>query len=125
MLAEVFARLHHLTGEAVWRARSEALLRAYSGAGDRLSAMPTLLAAADLLEEAVVVVLVDADSLRQAALSGPDPATVVLSVAGTRSLPTAHPARGKPSGAAYVCRRNVCGLPITDPGALSEALARR
>ena len=57
LLAEVFARLWHLTGDSEWRDRAEALLRAFTGNPDQLAAMPTLLAAADLLEEAATVVI--------------------------------------------------------------------
>ncbi len=57
LLAEVFARLWHLTGDANWRTRCEALLRAFTGNPDQLAAMPTLLAAADLLEEGAAVVV--------------------------------------------------------------------
>ena len=57
LLAEVFARLWHLTGDTAWRERAEALLRAFTGKPDQLAAMPTLLAAADLLEEAATVVI--------------------------------------------------------------------
>ncbi len=52
IMAEVFARLSHLTGDPVWRSRAEAVIRAFTGVEDQLAAMPTLLAAADLLEEA-------------------------------------------------------------------------
>ena len=37
LLAEVFARLWHLTGEAAWRERAEALLRAFTGNPDQLA----------------------------------------------------------------------------------------
>jgi uncharacterized protein YyaL (SSP411 family) len=125
LLAEVFARLHHLTGATVWRERAEALLRAFSGAGDALSNMPTLLAAADLLEEAATVVLVGSAELRPTALASPDPATVVLTVPSADALPASHPAHGKRPGAAYVCRRGSCSLPIAGPAALAEALRTR
>ena len=62
LLAEVFARLWHLTGEPTWRERAEALLRAFTGNDDHLAQMPTLLAAADLLEAAAVVVVVGGDT---------------------------------------------------------------
>ena len=107
------------------------MLRAFSGQPDQLSGMPTLLAAADLLEEGASVVIVGADSaaLVEAALSAPDPAVVVLRAPDSGSLPVSHPAYGKappPHGAAaYVCRRNVCGLPMTDAAALSQALRTR
>ncbi len=57
LMAAVFARLFHLTGEPRWRARTEAALRAFTGHPEQLSGMPSLLAAADLLEEAACVVV--------------------------------------------------------------------
>jgi uncharacterized protein YyaL (SSP411 family) len=130
LLAEVFARLWHLTGDARWRERSEALLRAFTGNPDQLAAMPTLLSAADLLEEGASVVVVggQADALAATALRSPDPAIVVLRASGLSTLRSDHPAFGKTAtgaATAYVCRRQVCGLPITDIAALAAALARR
>ena len=131
MMAEVLSRLFHLTGEAGWRARAHAALRAFSGQSDQLSGMPTLLAAADLLEEgaSVVVVGVNSAALAEAALRAPDPAVVVLRAPNSGSLPVDHPAYGKVpppyAAAAYVCRRNVCGLPMTDAATLSQALRTR
>jgi len=127
LLAEVFARLFHLTGEKVWRERTEALLQAFTGNLDHLAQMPTLLAAADLLEEGATVVVVGAaDDLAATALAAPDPATIVLRVGATETLPRTHPAYGKGGGpAAYVCRRNVCSLPVANPAALADMLRRR
>ncbi|HEY4040278.1 MAG TPA: thioredoxin domain-containing protein, partial [Rhodopila sp.] len=131
LMAEVLARLFHLTGNTAWRAAADAALRAFAGQDDQLAAMPSLLAAADLLEEAADVVIVGTDptALQQAALRAPDPAVVVLCVADSGVLPAGHPAHGKPSGlaggVAYVCRRAVCGLPVTDATALSQMLRTR
>jgi uncharacterized protein YyaL (SSP411 family) len=108
-------------------------LTAFAGQPDQLAGAPTLLGAADLLEEATSVVIVGeppaAASLVRAALSAPDPAVVVLRAAGTSPLPSDHPAFGKTAGqhkaVAYVCRRATCGLPIADPSALSQALRTR
>ncbi len=132
-IAEIFARLYHLTGAPVWRERAECVLRAFAGQPGALAAMPTLLAAADLLEEVATVVVAGdgplATRLADAALRAPDPAVVVLRLGATGSLPAEHPAHGKSGGAAgaaaYVCRRNVCGLPIDDPVHLAEALRVR
>ncbi|WP_428491064.1 thioredoxin domain-containing protein [Rhodopila sp.] len=133
MMAEVFARLFHLTGNADWGARATAVLTAFAGQPDQLAGMPALLAAADLLDAATTVVIVGppdpANALVQVAASSPDPATVVLRTADAGRLHPGHPAFGKtaPAGqaAAYVCRRNVCGLPIADALTLSEALRTR
>ena len=133
MMAEVFARLFHLTGDPVWRARATAVLTAFGGQPEQLTGMPCLLAAADVLEEGASVVIVGepamAAALARAALSAADPAIVVLRAAATGALPLDHPAYGKTAGiygaAAYVCRGNVCGLPIADPAALVRALGSR
>jgi uncharacterized protein len=130
IMAEVLGRLYHLTGNPEWRSRTAAVLTAFAGQPDQLAGMPTLLAAADLLEEAATVVIAgDSPALLKAALGAPDPAIVVLRAANTNQLPPDHPAFGKTAGSlgavAYVCRRNVCGLPITDPAALSQTLRTR
>jgi uncharacterized protein YyaL (SSP411 family) len=97
--------------------------------------MPTLLAAADLLEEAATVVVAGdpatsrAAELAAVALGAADPAVVVLRAAEPDALPQNHPAFGKSAGqegaAAFVCRRSVCGLPMLDGAALAEALLSR
>jgi uncharacterized protein YyaL (SSP411 family) len=128
LLAEVCARLFHLTGEAVWRARAEALARAFLAVPDQAAAMPTLLAAVGLLETATTVVVAGPPehpltaALLAAALASPDPAMVVLRAPAQDALPPGHPAAGKGAGAAgaaaYVCRGGVCGLPVSDPALL-------
>ena len=135
LLAEVFAGLYHLTGEARWRDCAEALLRAFTGNPDQLAGMPTLLVAADLLEEAATVVVAGdpqhtlARGLATTALAAADPAIAVLRAPRPDALPSSHPAFGKSAGtegaAAYLCRRSVCGLPIIDRDALAENLRQR
>jgi uncharacterized protein YyaL (SSP411 family) len=130
LMAEVLARLFHLTGDPAWRDQAIGVLRAFAGQPDQLATMPSLLAAADLLEEGAGVAIIGearaSAHLIQAALGAPDPAVVVIRANGTDALPPAHPAFGKTVGphkaVAYVCRRNVCGLPIANPAALSQAL---
>ncbi|MBE9604462.1 thioredoxin domain-containing protein [Acetobacteraceae bacterium H6797] len=135
VLAEVQARLYHLTGDDRWRVLAESTIGAFTGLTQALTAMPGLLAAADLLESGAVVVVAGdpaeegAQALAQAALRHPDPALILLRAPTPESLPEGHPAHGKgPVGgkaAAYVCRANRCGLPLTEAAALREALARR
>jgi uncharacterized protein YyaL (SSP411 family) len=135
LIAEVFARLHHLTGEAEWRRRAEGVFTAFSGVPDQLAGMPSLLAAADLLEEGASVVIAGAPAhplaaeLAAVALAAPDPAVVVLRVADAAALPPSHPAHGKPPGvagaAAFVCRRGACSLPVSDAVALAAMLRGR
>ena len=135
IMAEVYARLFHLTGDTQWRSSAEGVLRAFATEGDRMASVPGMLGAADLLAEAASVVVAgdpaDArtQALLDAALSAPDPAVVVLRASVADALPAGHPAFGKgPLGdvpAAYVCRHNVCGLPATEAGALQSRLASR
>src|SRR5271165_4267628 len=133
LIAEVFARLYHLTGETAWRRRAEGVLTAFSGEPDQLAGMPTLLAAADLLEEGASVVVAGqgplAERLAAAALAAPDPAVVVLRATDSATLPPAHPAHGKAPGTAgaavFVCRRGACSLPVSDPAALAAMLRQR
>jgi uncharacterized protein YyaL (SSP411 family) len=137
MMADVLARLFHLTGEARWRERCEALLAAWGGAGNSFAAMPGLLAAADTLMNGASVVIAGApelpatQALLAAALAAPDPAICVLRApgAGAAPLPQAHPAHGRlaPAGgaAAFVCRGGVCGLPVGSAEALRNLLDRR
>jgi uncharacterized protein len=133
MLAEVFARLWHLTGDAAWRNRTEALLRAFSGKPDQMAGQPTLLAAADLLEEGASIVITGdgerAAPLVAMALAAPDPAVTVLRTPEPSQLPANHPAYGKTAGpsraAAYVCRRQTCSLPVSESADLAGMLAYR
>jgi uncharacterized protein YyaL (SSP411 family) len=135
LMAEVLARLYHLTGEPQWRTRGEAVLTAFSGLGDRLSAAPTLLAAADLLEDGATVVITGpsdnpaTQALLVIARAAPDPAFCVLHAAAPDAVPPTHPAHGKTTAAgrpaAYICRSGACGLPIATPADLAQALRRR
>ncbi|RVT99488.1 thioredoxin domain-containing protein [Rhodovarius crocodyli] len=126
--AEVAALLYHATADEHWRSVAEGTIGAFSGLEAGLAAMPSLLAAADLLERGATVVIAGppehpgALALRQAALTLPDPAVLVLCAPTPDALPPGHPAHGKPmqdgAPAAYICRAGRCGLPVTDAAAL-------
>ncbi|MGO9817702.1 MAG: thioredoxin domain-containing protein [Acidocella sp.] len=127
LMAENYALLHALTGEAEYRHKAEALLAAFAGSTDRLTGSPVLLAAADLLENAACVVVTGGSAeLAQAALTAPDPAVAVLQVSASADLPPGHSAQGKTSTqpAAFICRSGVCSLPVTTPEAVRAALRR-
>jgi uncharacterized protein YyaL (SSP411 family) len=133
LLAEVQARLWHLTGEARWRLAAEATIGAFAGHRG-LAAMPGLLAATDLLTDGITVVVAgapraaDTQALIAAARVHPDPALVLLHAGPDPALPADHPASCKgPVGgraAAFVCRGSACSLPVVEPAALAGALLR-
>ena len=130
LIAEVFAKLYHLTGDEVWRDHAQLVFAAFGGEPRILGSMPTLVAAADLLANAPVFVVVgdlasaQGTALMQAAITHPDPARVVLPLGvGGDFVQTTHPGFGKsvPMGeqaAVYVCRAGVCGLPVTEADAI-------
>ncbi|MDE1897010.1 MAG: thioredoxin domain-containing protein, partial [Rhodospirillales bacterium] len=123
LMAENYAVLFHLTGQDGFRTKAEAVLAAFGGRAQALTGSPILLAAADLLANAACVVITgEAGDLAQAALAAAAPAMVVLR--GGAKLKAGHPAYGKPDDvrAAYLCRGNVCGLPMADVEALKQAL---
>ena len=134
-MAEVFARLFHVTGDPAWRTRAEGVIRASTGDEDRLVLMPTLLAAADLLEEGVELVVSGAAdhplarALAKVGLAAPDPAVTLLRPPAPEKLSEAHPAHGKNAGpagaAAYLCHHAACSLPITEPALLATRLRSR
>jgi len=126
LMAETFGRLHHLTGEPAWRTHAIAVITAFSGAGEKLTAQATLLAAADLLENATTIVIAgdpaapETRALIAAALASPDPVTLVLRAPPGSNLPLLHPAHGKspPAGAraaAFRCQGGVCSAPVLRP----------
>jgi uncharacterized protein YyaL (SSP411 family) len=123
MMAENYARLHHLTGDPAYRAKAEAVLAAYGARRDMLAGSPVLLAAADTLENATAVVIVGADpALVIAALAAADPAVTVQALTPGAALPENHPAHGKTVTGAYICRAGTCSLPVTDAAALQAGL---
>jgi len=136
VLTGVFARLFHLTGKEAYRDRADGLIAAFSGALQR-NAFPltTLLNSAELLQDAVQVVLTGdpADAattaMREAILAASEPNRILLQLAPDMELPLGHPAHGKTApktgAAVFVCRGTTCSLPITDPAALSAELASR
>ncbi|HWD58960.1 MAG TPA: thioredoxin domain-containing protein [Stellaceae bacterium] len=133
-LAGVLTRLAILTGDESYRARAEAVVRAFAGeAGRNFFPLATLINNAELAQKPVQIVLVGAagdpalTALRRAVDAVSLPRRVVQVVAPDAALPAGHPAHGKGlaggRATAYVCEGPVCSLPMTDAAALDHLLA--
>ena len=136
VMAEVLARLWHLTGDDAYRSRFDRLVAAVAAKDARqLMHQPTLLNAFELMATGRQVVIVGRadDAATQALVAAAVAAgfvnRVLTRVSPGDELPSGHPAHGKGpvSGkpAAYVCAGGTCGLPVTEPGTLAHELARR
>ena len=128
LLAEVFAKLHHITGEARWAEAAVRLARIHAGEGAQA---PLLLAATDLLHRGGVVFIegrlddARAIALANVALTAADSAIVTL-----RFDPSLWP-EGPPGDrqrlpnapAAMLCRGQICSLPADTVEALKALIA--
>ena len=133
--AEVFLRLALLTGDAAYERAGASALSAVRGLAARApSALGHALGAADLLlaggpevavvgpdgpERRALVAAFGRRFMPNAVLAVADPSRAD-EVAAVPLLADRTVVRGRP--AAYVCRRFVCRLPVTDPEGLAEAL---
>ncbi|MDA1089125.1 MAG: thioredoxin domain-containing protein [Proteobacteria bacterium] len=134
VMAEVLARLFHLTGDDRYRNRLDQLFAAIAHKdSNHLGNQPSLLNAFALLETAVQIVIVAetddpaAVAFRRAAFEAGLSRAIIMQIAPETALPAGHPANGKKQEnnqpTAFVCRGPVCGLPITDIESLREQLA--
>ncbi|MGC9270419.1 thioredoxin domain-containing protein, partial [Acidiphilium sp.] len=122
LMAEAYARLYHLTGNAEYHAAATRTINRHTGERRNLPAYPTILAAAALLENATCIVITGNPddphyhALHRLARSSFNPASVVLPLQTNTTLPTTHPAYSKLTchPAAFLCRNNTCSLPIID-----------
>ena len=133
-LANVLARLYHLTGDDTYRQRTEALCLAFVSEIQRnFMGITSLLNGFELLATAVQVAVIGdradaaAQVLVQTYFESPVPTGVLQMIAPGADLPPHHPASGKTQvdgkATAYVCLGTACSLPITDVVSLRAALA--
>ncbi|MGH6969074.1 MAG: thioredoxin domain-containing protein, partial [Stellaceae bacterium] len=136
VMAQNLARLFYLTGETRHRERAEALLAALAGEVARNPvAHATLLAACDMLDHGLQIVIAgargtaEADALVAAVFAASLPNRTLTVVPPGGKLPDGHPAQGKSPvagrAAAHICEGPTCSLPITSPDTLGQALAAR
>jgi uncharacterized protein YyaL (SSP411 family) len=121
LMAEVLARLFHLTGRTEYRERAAATVAAFAPANpEHLTHMGTLAIAFELLARPVRIAVAgpaaapETEALLAEALAAGVPGKVVV----REGAPAAAPA------VAHVCVGATCGPPLADPSALREALAR-
>jgi uncharacterized protein YyaL (SSP411 family) len=130
----VLTRLALLTGDDAYRRRAEAIIQTFAGeVGRNFFPLATLMNNAELAQKSVQIVLAGTDNsvpteLRQAVYRVSLPNRVVNFAAPGTDLPADHPAHGKGvvdgKSAAYICEGPVCSLPLTDPQALVDTLAK-
>ncbi|MFC4352335.1 thioredoxin domain-containing protein [Fodinicurvata halophila] len=131
-LADVLARLYHLTGNDQYLQRCEELLTVFSGELERtVFPYATLLNAAVMLQDALQLVLMageDAqdDSLLETIATTSAPHKALLQPKSVDSLPPLHPAAGKTAvdgrATVYLCRGQSCSLPLQDTAQLRQSL---
>ena len=133
-LVSVLTRLAILTGEADYRDRAEAIIKAFAGEVTRnFFPLATLINNAELAQKPVQIVLAGDSTapgfaaLHRAVYQVSLPRRVVQAVPPGQPLPPDHPAFGKGlvdgKAAAYVCEGPVCSLPIVGSQQLVDALA--
>ena len=136
IMAEVLARLYHLTGQDEYRARCETLIATFSGeAAKNPYSYVTLINAAQFLAEATQMIVIgdpgtpETTALLAARNQISIPASVLSVIASSDELSPGHPAAGKTmiggQPTAYVCHGPVCSAPLTDAQALQEYLAQQ
>jgi uncharacterized protein YyaL (SSP411 family) len=133
VMAQNLVRLWHLTGNGAYRRDADDILAANGPTiVNNLFATTGLLNALDLRLGALDIVVVtpagETPDAMLAAIRARWTPNIILSVhAGAGRLPEGHPAAGKTTvgdrAAAYVCRDEICSLPVTDPAALLPLLA--
>jgi len=125
----VLARLHYLTGDAAYRERGDALIKAFSGELEgNFTPIATLINSAEMMMGAIQVAIIgrrgepSTDDLVRTVFQVAAPNRVLVVAAPDESLPAGHPALFKPQvdghATAYVCVGPSCSLPVTEANAL-------
>jgi uncharacterized protein YyaL (SSP411 family) len=95
------------------------------GTASLLNALDTRLAPTEIV--IVAPAGTDLSALRRVAAGASDRRTIVLLCQDTGSLPSDHPAHGRPAVAgrptAYLCRASTCSLPVTEASDLGDLLS--
>ena len=133
LMISVLARLHLATSDNAYRDRCNALIEAFSGEPQRaFMAMPTYLSGLETAMTGLQIVIIGPvtnpkmHELISAVMGRSLPNALVVVADPNRPLPEGHPAHGKAmengQPTAYICQRQTCSAPITNPVTLSQAL---
>jgi uncharacterized protein YyaL (SSP411 family) len=126
LMAEVLARLYHLTGNDADRRACEAVIATFAGAPNGLGGAPTLAAGAHLLAHGGCVVVggdpaaPQTQALLRFARAHADPSLCILAAGMGAETTVPAPPAGAP--AAHVCRAQTCSRPVTTVSALAALL---
>ncbi len=129
----VLTRLHLITGEQQYADRAQAVAVAFAGEAQRIgTSMPSYLNNVEFVSLAAQIVVIGPNDnaktheLAQAVYGRSFPNRLLVVVAPGEALPEGHPAHGKTMQnglpTAYICQRNACSPPITNPVQLSQIL---
>jgi uncharacterized protein len=130
----VLARVWLATGEDRFRERALSIIDCFAGEVARnFIAITGLMNNTEFLHDALQVVIIghrddiETQALARTAWGSPDPNRILQIVAPGKDLPSGHPAHGKEridgKPTAYVCRGQVCSLPVTDQNQLAHIMA--
>ncbi|HEY1707599.1 MAG TPA: thioredoxin domain-containing protein [Rhizomicrobium sp.] len=129
----VLARLHMATADQSYYDRAQEIALAFAGEAPRAwQSMATYLNELEFLGVAANIVIIGPNDhvrtheLTQAVFGRSFPNRLVTVVSPDEMLPEGHPAYGKTmqngQPTAYLCQRNTCSPPITNPVQLSQIL---
>jgi uncharacterized protein YyaL (SSP411 family) len=133
IMVSLLARLHLATWQNLYRDRCNALIDAFSGEPARAySSMSSYLAGLETVLNGLQIVIVGpltspkTHEMLSAVMGRSLPDRTLLLTDPSQELSPAHPAFGKSmengQPTAYICRRQTCSAPITNPVTLSQAL---
>jgi hypothetical protein len=133
VMISVLARLFLSTWDNRYRDRSNALIEAFSGELSRgFASMASYIAGLETVMTGLQIVIVGplnspkTHELVAAVMGRSLPNRVLLLVDPNQALASGHPAQGKNmedgQPTAYVCQRQTCSAPITNPVTLSQVL---
>jgi hypothetical protein len=133
VMVGLLAQLHMATADPTFRNRANALIESFSGeVGRAFISMPTYLASLEVVMTGLQIIVIGpltnpkTHELAAAVQGRSLPNLTFLIVDPAAILPEGHPAFGKTmengQPTAYVCQRQTCSAPITNPVTLSQIL---